>query len=176
MNFNHDHSFLELVSDGDQINLSSNAVPHFESRNSEPRSANSLKNPNLRGKFHMSVFPTKKVTSKLSYRMRLGGGDTSSIIFDETDEGVQMLKSRNIKRFSQQKLTEVENRLRVLNHHDKTVTKRNILQEKLVEKYFSVRKAAKREQEEAEEAIRALKTNESLERKEKVLKLKYAWA
>ena len=112
----------------------------------------------------------------MSYRTRLGaGGDTSSILFDETDEGVQMLKSRNIKRFSQQQLTEVENRLRVLNHHDRTVTKRNVLQEKLVEKYFSIRKAAKREHEEAEEAIRTFKTNESMERKEKVLKLKYAW-
>ena len=50
------------------------------------------------------------------------------------------------------------------------------MQEKLVEKYFSIRKAAKREHEEAEEAIRTFKTNESMERKEKVLKLKYAWA
>jgi hypothetical protein len=56
MNFNHDHSFLELVSDGDQINLSSNALPHFESRNSEPRQAKT-QNPKLRGKFHMNVYP-----------------------------------------------------------------------------------------------------------------------
>jgi ABC-type transporter lipoprotein component MlaA len=110
----------------------------------------------------------------MSYRTRLG--EDTSIVFDENDEGVQMLKSRNIKRFSQQKLTEVENRLRVLNHHDKTLTKRNVLQEKLVEKYFTIRKTAKKEHEEAEEAIRAFKTNESQERKEKVLRLKYAWA
>jgi hypothetical protein len=36
-----------------------------------------------------------------------------------------MLKSRNIKRFSQQKLLELENRLKVLKHHDATVSKRN---------------------------------------------------
>jgi hypothetical protein len=58
MNFNHDHSFLELVSDGDQINLSSNAVPHFESRNSEPRQARSL-NPKNRSKFQVTLFPSK---------------------------------------------------------------------------------------------------------------------
>jgi hypothetical protein len=87
-----------------------------------------------------------------------------------------MLKSRNIKRFSQQKLDELQNRLRVLKHHDQTVSKRNHLQEKLVEKYFTIREQAMLEHREAERAIMAFKTNESQERKERVIRLKEAWA
>ena len=98
MNFKNDNSFLELVSDGDQINLSSNAVPPFESRKNEPRQAKT-QNPKNSSKFRMSLFPpSKEVHSKISYRTRLGA--ETSLIFDENDEGVQMLKSRNIKRFS----------------------------------------------------------------------------
>ena len=42
------------------------------------------------------------VNQKLTQRTRnTGFGKESSIIFDENDEGVQMLKSKNIKRFSQ---------------------------------------------------------------------------
>jgi hypothetical protein len=39
-------------------------------------------------------------------------------------------------------MREMKNRIKVLKHHEQTISKRNALQEKLVDRYFSLRKAA----------------------------------
>jgi len=68
LNFNNNDSFLELVSDGDQINLSSNAIGNFDySRNQNFRDAKSVNSkPKNMKKFNINQFPSSIINHKMS--------------------------------------------------------------------------------------------------------------